>query len=153
MKKYSIFLLVLLSSCFINPAGRIVFYDFAETKYVVEKTLIDSFANDSDSACTTCPYRITVSPTDGTENIFIHFNNMPDEEYLLGFTCDSLDWKENPHSRLALVGINYGNGWKFRRDLSDKEQKRMQLRLEKEILPRIKFPYYKSDETGTCKGM
>jgi hypothetical protein len=152
MKKYSIFFL-LLSSCFINSEGRIVFYDFTETKYNVEKVLVDSFGNEKDSSCITCSNRIVISPTDGTENIFVHFKDMPKEEYLLGFTCDSLDWKENPNSRLGLIGVNYGNGWKFRRDLSSKEQSRIQIRLEKEILSKIKFPYQKSDETGTCKGM
>lgn len=149
MKKYSIFFFFLFCSCFINSEGRIIFYDFNETKYNVEKALLDAIGEDSSSSSW-----ITISETDGVENIFLHFKDSPEEEYLLGFTCDSLDWKENPNSRLGLLGINYGDGWKFRRDnLSLKERNRIQLRFEKEILSKIKYPYDKSDETGTCKGM
>lgn len=149
MKKISFFSLLLFCSCFNNPEGRITFYDFNETKYDVEKALLDSIGEDS-----TRSSWITISETRGVEDIYLHLKGKPEEEYLLGFTCDSLDWKANPNSRLALSGVNYGDGWKFRRDnLSLKERNRIQLRFEKEILSRIKFTYHKSDETGGCKGM
>jgi len=147
MKYFSVIALIFLYSCFVNPEGRIVFYDFNSPKAAVEQKLFTTINADSSGG-------IFVEEGDKNVNafevIYVNFKNSPKETYQVGFTCDSMEWNHSPNSRLALIGVSDGKKWQFARDLNKQQMERMQQRFEAEVLLKLGESYVKSNETNTC---
>jgi len=147
MKYLVLVALIFLSSCFVNPEGRLVFYDFNSPKATVEQKLFTIINADSSSGISVEEGDKNV---DVNERIYVNFKNSPKETYEIGFTCDSTEWNHSPDSRLGLIGKNDGVKWRFARDMGKDEEARMQARFETEVLSKLGEPYVKSNETNTC---
>ena len=142
MKKYlTMFILIIYSSC--GTTGRIMFYHFNVSKYVVDKQLIDILSKDS-------LYVVPVKWSnckdgDVVEMRYVYLKSPPEEIYRMAFKYDSTIWKQTSISSLAFVSQFNGEIWKNERELSKKELERITKRFEEEILSKIKYPYYKSE--------
>lgn len=140
--KYCIVFLLFLSSC--GTTGHIVFYHFNSNKYDVEKEISNIINKNSEY---TVPQKwFEHTKGDYFERIYIYFQNNPEELYQIGFTGDSTDWKRSSSSRLGLISIYQGKEFQYEDQLSDKEIKRIEKRFETEILSKIKYSYYKSED-------
>lgn len=137
--KYFILSLLFLSSC--GTTGHVVFYHFDYSKYDVEKEILNVI---NKNPTYTVPSKwLERTRGDYFERIYVYFKNPPEELCQIGFTGDSTVWKQSSSSRLGLISIYQGNQFLYESDLSHKEKERIQNRLEKEILNKIKYPYRK----------
>ncbi|PUZ19170.1 hypothetical protein DCM91_20850 [Chitinophaga costaii] len=132
---------MLFYSC--GTTGHIVFYNFDANKYDVEREILNILNRDS----------IYIVPDkwrehiegDYFERIYIYFKSNPEELYQIGFTGDAKTWKRSMSSKLGLISIYNGKQFLYETDLSNKEQKRIQNRLEKELLSKIKYTFKRSN--------
>ena len=127
MKYYYITLLIFLSSC--GTTGRICFYNFNTNKYEIENAILSVINKDS----------FYVVP------IYVYFRNNPEELYQVRFKYDSSVWKQSATCSLALISIYQGKEFRYVEDLSSGEKKRVEKRIEKEILSKTEYNYSKSE--------
>ena len=129
--------IVLFSSC--GTTGHVRFYNFDSPKSEVEKDLLKVI--NSDSAFSVPTKWVESTRDDLFERYYAYFHSGPEEMYQIGFTGDSTQWKASSACKLALIGIYDGDTWKFEKDLSRKEEKRIQNRFETNILSKLNYNY------------
>lgn len=72
---------------------------------------------------------------------YVYFKDAPKEIFQVSFKREENEYL--PTSVLAFVGVFDGKLWHFNSDISEKEKKRVQERLEKEILSKMKHGFKK----------
>jgi len=128
---------VLLTSC--GTTGHIRFYNFDRPKREVKEDLLKAINTDSAYSVPQKWKESTVG--DLFEMYYVYFHSGPEEMYQIGFTGDSTQWKASSTCKLALIGIYDGDTWKFEKDLSRKEEKRIQNRFETNILSKLNYKF------------
>jgi hypothetical protein len=134
-------ILIFLGSC--GTTGHVKFYDFNNSKYEIEKNLIEVI--NRDSTFEVPPKWIESTTGDVFKMYYVYFHQTPEELYMIGFTGDSAKWKQSPTCRLGLIGVYDGIRWRFESDLSQKEERRIQRRFEESILSKLKYYFTISD--------
>ena len=137
MSKYFFILIIILPSC--GTTGHIAFFNFNNSKSEVEIQILNVISKDS--LYTVPPKWSEHTKGDYFERIYLYFKSNPEEIIQVGFSYDSATWKQSSSCRLAIISIYQGNQFQYERDLSNKEQNRIQERFEKQILSKINHYY------------
>ena len=134
-------LVVFFSSC--GTTGHILFYNFSQSKYDVEKDILHVINKNTD-------HKVSekwkdCGKGDYFERIYVYFISDSEELYQIGFVGNSKDWNASPTCRLGLIAQYDGNIWRYESDLSRKEIGRITKRFEQEVLSKLQLNYYKSE--------
>ena len=137
LRLFGIYILsTIIISC--GTTGHLKFYNYNDTKQNVEKNLLKTIADNNYTAPKN--WNNYEQGSDTLRDIYILFNSTPKEIYQLGFKGDSAEWRTNKTScTLALVGVFDGQLWHFAKDLNSEEIKRIETRLENEILNKMEI--------------